>query len=183
MAQDFDAHILATMTEEERASILEEQSPEEKAAIVAIDTGSENGPDDDDEDEDDEDDDEGAEPAIVAPAIAAPAPDKAQAPAEVIAVVPTAKEAEPLPELPEKAFQPHYQATLPDDFDAQEAAIKSQADALRTVQRLRMNVARLRYLPAQAGQRDVARHGSVAGTIGADGARGHAQRFPCTLER
>jgi len=40
------------MTEEERASILEEQSPEEKAAIVAIDTGSENGPDDD-EDEDD----------------------------------------------------------------------------------------------------------------------------------
>ena len=39
MAQDFDPHILATMTEEERASILEEQSPEEKAAIVAIDTG------------------------------------------------------------------------------------------------------------------------------------------------
>jgi len=133
MAQDFDPHILATMTEEERASILEEQSPEEKAAIVAIDTGSENGPDDDDDDEDE--DDEGAdpviaEPAIAAPAIADPALDKAQAPAEVVAVVPTAKEADPLPELPEKAFQPHYQATLPDDFDAQEAAIKSQADAL-----------------------------------------------------
>ncbi len=45
-------------------------------------------------------------------------------------MVPTAKEADRLPELPEKAFQPHYQATLPDDFDAQEAAIKSQADAL-----------------------------------------------------
>ncbi len=59
MAQDFDPHILATMTEEERASILEEQSPEEKAAIVAIDTGSENGPDDDDE---------GAAPAIADPA-------------------------------------------------------------------------------------------------------------------
>jgi hypothetical protein len=119
MAQDFDPHILATMTDEERASILEEQSPEEKAAIVAIDTGSENGPDDDDED------DEGAEPAIAAPAL-----DKVQAPAEVVAVVPVTKEADPLPELPEKAFQPHYQATLPDDFDAQEAAIKSQADAL-----------------------------------------------------
>ncbi len=122
MAQDFDPHILATMTEEERASILEEQSPEEKAAVVAIDTGSENGPDDDD---DDEDDDEGADPAI-----AAPAPSKIQAPAEVVAVVPTAKEADRLPELPEKAFQPHYQATLPDDFEAQEAAIKEQADAL-----------------------------------------------------
>jgi hypothetical protein len=133
MAQDFDPHILATMTEEERASILEEQSPEEKAAIVAIDTGSENGPDEDDdenEDEDEDEDDEGADPVIAAPAIADPAPDKAQAPAEVVAVVPTAKEADPLPELPEKAFQPHYQATLPDDFDAQEAAIKSQADAL-----------------------------------------------------
>ena len=115
MAQDFDPHILATMTDEERASILEEQSPEEKAAIVAIDTGSENGPDDDDEDDED---DEGAAPAL----------DKAQAPAEVVAVVPTVKEADRLPELPEKAFQPHYQATLPDDFDAQEAAIKSQAD-------------------------------------------------------
>jgi hypothetical protein len=127
MAQDFDPHILATMTEEERASILEEQSPEEKAAIVAIDTGSENGPDeDDDEDEDDED----AEPAIAEPVIAAPAPGKAQAPAEGAAVAPVTKEADPLPELPEKAFQPHYQATLPDDFDAQEAAIKSQADAL-----------------------------------------------------
>ena len=125
------------MTEEERASILEEQSPEEKAAIVAIDTGSENGPDDDDDDddEDEDEDDEGAEsaiaaPAIADPAIAAPALDKAQAPAEVVAVVPTAKEADPLPELPEKAFLPHYQATLPDDFDAQEAAIKTQADAL-----------------------------------------------------
>ncbi len=127
MAQDFDPHILATMTEEERASILEEQSPEEKAAIVAIDTGSENGPDDDDEedDADEDEDDEGA-----APAIADPAPSKVQAPAEGAAAVPTAKEADRLPELPEKAFQPHYQATLPDDFDAQEAAIKSQADAL-----------------------------------------------------
>jgi len=130
MAQDFDPHILATMTDEERASILEEQSPEEKAAIVAIDTGSENGPDDEDEDDEDDEDDEGADPAIAAPAIAAPALDKAQAPAELVAVVPTAKEADPLPELPEKAFQPHYQATLPDDFDAQEAAIKTQADAL-----------------------------------------------------
>jgi hypothetical protein len=132
MAQDFDPHILATMTDEERASILEEQSPEEKAAIVAIDTGSENGPDEDD-DEDEDEDDEGADPVIADPAIADPAPDKAQAPAEVVAVVPTAKEVDPLPalpELPEKAFLPHYQATLPDDFDAQEAAIKSQADAL-----------------------------------------------------
>ena len=132
MAQDFDPHILATMTEEERASILEEQSPEEKAAIVAIDTGSENGPDDDDDDddEDEDEDDEGAESVISAPAIADPALDKVQAPAEVVAVMPTAKEADRLPELPEKAFQPHYQATLPDDFDAQEAAIKTQADAL-----------------------------------------------------
>ncbi len=63
MAQDFDPHILATMTEEERASIQEEQSPEEKAAIVAIDTGSENGPNEDDEDDED---DEGADPAIAA---------------------------------------------------------------------------------------------------------------------
>ena len=125
MAQDFDPHILATMTDEERASILEEQSPEEKAAIVAIDTGSENGPDDEDEDDEDDEDDEGADPAIAAPAL-----DKAQAPAELVAVVPTAKVADRLPELPEKAFQPHYQATLPDDFDVQEAAIKSQADAL-----------------------------------------------------
>jgi len=69
MAQDFDPHILATMTEEERASILEEQSPEEKAAIVAIDTGSENGPDDEDEDDEDDEDDEGADPVIAAPVI------------------------------------------------------------------------------------------------------------------
>ena len=105
MAQDFDPHILATMTEEERASILGEQSPEEKAAIVAIDTGSENGPDDDDDEDDD--DSEGVESGIADLVIAAPALDKAQAPAEVVAVVPTAKEVDPSPELPEKAFLPH----------------------------------------------------------------------------
>ncbi len=82
MAQDFDPHILATMTEEERTSILEEQSPEEKAAIVAIDTGSENGLDDDDDEDEDGEDDEGTAPAIVDPAIAAPALNKVQAPAE-----------------------------------------------------------------------------------------------------
>ena len=43
MPQEFDEHILSTMTDEERATILELQSPEELAAIAAIANGDERG--------------------------------------------------------------------------------------------------------------------------------------------
>jgi hypothetical protein len=114
MPPEFDEHILSTMTDEERATILEQQTPEEIAAIAAIANGDEDGPDDDDEDEDNGDTG-AADPAAPAAAAAAPAPAADPAPA-----TPSASD----------AFQPSYQAKLPDDFAAQESAIKEQNDAL-----------------------------------------------------
>lgn len=118
MPPEFDEHILSTMTDEERASILEQQTPEEIAAIAAIANGDEDGPDDDDDEELDDGDDgsakpapaaaEAAEPASPAPATEPPAPS----------------------ENANDAFQPSYQAKLPDDFAAQESAIKEQSEAL-----------------------------------------------------
>lgn len=106
MPPEFDEHILSTMTDEERASILEQQTPEEIAAIAAIANGDEDGPDDD---EDEDSGDTGAaDPA--APAAAA----------DPVPVTPTASD----------AFQPSYQAKLPDDFAAQESDIKAQTEAL-----------------------------------------------------
>jgi hypothetical protein len=111
MPPEFDEHILSTMTDEERATILEKQTPEEIAAIAAIANGEEDGPDDDDEDEGD---DKGtADPAAAGATTAAPAADPAPA-------NPSASD----------TFQPSYQAKLPDDFAAQESAIKEQNDAL-----------------------------------------------------
>ncbi len=113
MPPEFDEHILSTMTDEERATILEQQSPEELAAIAALANGSEDGPDDD-EDEDKEDDAGDADPAAkTAPATPTPA-------------------AEPAPGAPSTSdtFQPSYQATLPADFAERESAIKEQSDAL-----------------------------------------------------
>lgn len=114
MPPEFDEHILSTMTDEERATILEQQTPEEIAAIAAIANGDEDGPDDDDEDEDNGDTG-AAYPAAPAAAAAAPAPAADPAPATASA---------------SDAFQPSYQAKLPDDFAAQESAIKEQNDAL-----------------------------------------------------
>ena len=114
MPPEFDEHILSTMTDEERATILEQQTPEEIAAIAAIANGDEDGPDDDDEDEDNGDTG-AADPAAPAAAAAAPAPAADAAPATASA---------------SDAFQPSYQAKLPDDFAAQESAIKEQNDAL-----------------------------------------------------
>lgn len=114
MPPEFDEHILSTMTDEERATILEQQTPEEIAAIAAIANGDEDGPDDDDEDEDNGDTG-AADPAAPAVAAAAPAPAADPAPATASA---------------SDAFQPSYQAKLPDDFAAQESAIKEQNDAL-----------------------------------------------------
>lgn len=50
MPQEFDDHILSTMTDEERAAITEEPTPEEVAAIEAVNTGADEGPDDDEDD-------------------------------------------------------------------------------------------------------------------------------------
>jgi hypothetical protein len=109
MPPEFDAHILATMTDEERATILEEQSPEELAAIAAIANGDEDGPDD-------EDDELVTDVEVKAPAAAAnPAPATESASAKPVA---------------NDTFQPSYQATLPADFAEQESAIKDQAEAL-----------------------------------------------------
>lgn len=113
MPPEFDEHILSTMTDEERASVLETQTPEEIAAIAAIANGAEDGPDDEDNDEDNEDDD--AEAVATA----------AAAEAVVVAVA-----ADPVPTGAGDAFQPSYHAKLPDDFAAQESAVQEQGDAL-----------------------------------------------------
>jgi hypothetical protein len=118
MPPEFDEHILSTMTDEERAAILEEQSPEELAAIAAIASGAENGPDDED---DELDDDNGA--ADPAAAVVTPVTPAAKA-------EPAAPVAADTTEVADKAFQPSYQAALPEDFDAQVAAVKAQTDAL-----------------------------------------------------
>lgn len=117
MPPEFDEHILSTMTDEERATILEQQTPEEIAAIAAIANGDEDGPDDDDEDEGD---DKGtADPAAAATPATAGATTAAPA-------------ADPAPANPSASdtFQPSYQAKLPDDFAAQESAIKEKNDTL-----------------------------------------------------
>lgn len=113
MPPEFDEHILSTMTDEERATILEQQSPEEIAAIAAIANGDENGPDDD---EDEGDDDAGAA-------------EHAATPAAVTAAV-TETDSAPVTLSASDAFQPSYQAKLPDDFAAQESALKEQNEAL-----------------------------------------------------
>lgn len=109
MPPEFDEHILSTMTEEERATILEQQSPEEIAAIAAIANGDEDGPDDDDAETE-----AAADPAPVAatPATEQPAPEA------------------PVAQAANEAFQPSYQAKLPDDFAARETALKDQEAAL-----------------------------------------------------
>jgi len=109
MPPEFDEHILSTMTEEERATILEQQSPEEIAAIAAIANGDEDGPDDDDEDGDKVE--------------TAAAPESAQAAKEPTPQV-------PVDQATNEAFQPSYQAKLPDDFAARETALKDQEAAL-----------------------------------------------------
>lgn len=121
MPPELDEHILSTLTPEEVAAIREEPSAEELAAIVAIANGAEDGTDDDDDD-----DDGAADPAATAaaPAAAAGAPDAKEAPPNTD----PAPDPEPEPETAE--FRPRYEARLPDDFAAQEAAIKDQANAL-----------------------------------------------------
>lgn len=119
-AAEYDAHILSTLSDAERAAIEEEQTPEELAAIAAIANG-----DDDDDDDDDAAGDTGAavaDPAAVVPA--KPVEDAAKPddvkPAETPAVEDQA----------DKPFTPTYQAKLPDDFEAQQTALKEQAEAL-----------------------------------------------------
>lgn len=120
---EFDEHILSTMTDEERATILEVQTPEELAAIAAIASGAEDGPDDDDDDDDDDDLD-GDDGAAAAAAAAAAVADAGAAPA------PKADAGAPAEAPATTVFQPTYQAKLPDDFAAQETAIKDQTEAL-----------------------------------------------------
>lgn len=119
----YDPDILATMTDEERAIILEEPSAEELAAIAAIAKGAENGSDDDDDDDDDLDgDDAGAKDAATTTEDKAPAGDTPQDPPN--------PEPEPEPAKAEKAFAPQYKASLPEDFAEQQAALQEQSDAL-----------------------------------------------------
>lgn len=112
MPPEFDEHILSTMSDEERATILEEQSPEEIRAIAAIANGDEDGPDDDAEDD--------ADDAVDLPAAAAAA-------AATPVVAPLVALAPPTPSEP---FQASYQAKLPEDFAAQQLAIKDRTDDL-----------------------------------------------------
>lgn len=113
MPQEFDEHILATMTDEERAAITEEPTPEEVAAIEAVDSGK------------DDDDDDNDAPAVEPESKTAdPAPQDAK---EAADPAPAAAEAE---EQKEKEFRPRYQAQLPENFAEQESGLKEQAEAL-----------------------------------------------------
>lgn len=122
MSQEFDEHILSTLTPQEVAAIKEEPSAEELAAIAAIASSAEDGVDDDD---DDKDGGGTADPTATA-----------ANPAAAVAATPAAKDTPPEPDpaptpKPEAAeFRPRYEAKLPDDFAVQEAGIKEQADAL-----------------------------------------------------
>jgi len=108
MAQEFDEHILATMTDEERAAITEEPTAEELAAVEAVNTGADEGLDDDEDD---------------APEAQTKAEESAPA---VAAAADPAPATEPEP----KAFQPRYQAQLPENYAEQESGLKDQAEAL-----------------------------------------------------
>lgn len=136
MPPELDPYILSTMTDAERASIQEEPTPEEIAAIAAIASGAEDNPNIPDA----ELPDDGAAPAKaeVAPAKVEATPVKAeaapvneQAAAGAEAAKPEAKAVEAKPTDPtEQAFVPTYNAKLPDDFAAKETALKGQAEAL-----------------------------------------------------
>lgn len=109
MPPEFDEHILSTMTDEERAAITQEPTADELAAVEAVNTGAEDGPDDDENDAPEE------QP-------------KGEEPAE--AVDASAADPAPAPEPEEKAFQPRYQAQLPENFAEQESGLKDQAEVL-----------------------------------------------------
>lgn len=122
MPQELDPYILSTMTDSERASIQEEQTPEEVAAQVAIDTGAENGPDDP------------ADELPVDPPDAAT--DPAAATAKMDSKITPAEAEDPAPDTSagageaDKPFTPTYNAKLPDDFAAQQEGLQGKADAL-----------------------------------------------------
>lgn len=113
MTQEFDEHILSTMTAEERAAITEEPTPEEVAAIEAVNTGADEGPDDDEDD------------APEAP----PKAEESAPPVDAAVDTAPAPEAKAEPEE-EKSFRPRYQAQLPENFAEQESSLKEQAEAL-----------------------------------------------------
>lgn len=122
MPPELDPNILAQMTESERAAIEDKQTPEELEAIAAIANGTDK---EDDEDDDDDAADDKADPAVKPvegkEGEAKDIPPKSDAdPAATDAAV----------VADEKPFAPSYQAKLPDDFEAQQTALKDQGEAL-----------------------------------------------------
>lgn len=114
------AHVMSTLTDEERAAIEDDLSDAEKAALAAVAAAAKG----DDEDEDDGDDDQNASApaAAPAPAPAAPAPAPVEAPAEAPAAAPVAAPApapaaDPAP-APRERADATYHSELPADYQA-----------------------------------------------------------------
>lgn len=112
-ANELDKDMLATLTDEERAAMQEDASPEELAIMRAEQKA---GEDEGDDDEGDDNQEENAPPVEGKPEEGAPAAE-AEPPAA------------PPPE-PEARTKPRYESALPEDYQAQVDAIKTESDAL-----------------------------------------------------
>lgn len=111
--QDMDRNAaLANLTDEERAALAEDVSPEETAALEAI-AGDEDANDASDGDGDESD----------ASAAAKPAPAAEAKPAAAKPDSPPAAKAADADEDNEPEFRPTFKASLPEDFDAQVTAL------------------------------------------------------------
>lgn len=114
-ANELDKDMLATLTDEERAAMQEEAGPEELAIMRAEPKA---GEDEGDDDEGDDNQEENAPPVEGKPEDEASA-----AEAEQPAAPPPAAE-------PEARTKPRYESALPEDYQAQVDAIKTESDAL-----------------------------------------------------
>lgn len=114
-ANELDKDMLATLTDEERAAMQEEAGPEELAIMRAEPKAGEDEGDDDEGDDNQEENAPPVEGKLEDEATAA----EAEQPA---APTPAAE--------PEARTKPRYESALPEDYQAQVDAIKTESDAL-----------------------------------------------------
>lgn len=145
MSTPIDESTLALLTDEERAAIADTDSysPEELAAMQALADGA---PARSDADDEDDENDDASNPAakVEKPADQekpAATPKDADADAAAAAAAEAAATAKPGTEATKadathdakaKEFTPRYESKLPEDYEAQVAALRTQEAALRT---------------------------------------------------
>jgi len=125
-ASAIDPDVLATLTDDERAALVDTPSQAEIDSLTALAAGA----DDEEDDDDGADDDGDADAAPAAAPAPAPAAAPAAAPAPAAASPAAAPAPEPVPANDEAdqatPFVPQYVAVLPDDFQARKDALSTR---------------------------------------------------------